>query len=57
MGKIKYNVNTCDHPVSELMVHFTKVCPNNCSFCIDKMNIGVNTTKPDVNKIIESIDK
>lgn len=57
--KIKYNVNTCDHPYkeSELMIHFTKVCPNNCSFCIDKINMGVNTAKPDINAIIKTIDR
>ena len=57
--KIRYNINTCDHPVdnNELMVHFTKACPNNCAFCIDKINLGVNTNKPDIDAIIESINK
>ena len=57
--KIRYNINTCDHPVesSELMIHFTKVCPNNCVFCIDRINIGVDTNKPNIEKIIKSIDK
>ena len=57
--KIRYNINTCDHPTeaSELMIHFTKVCPNNCSFCIDKLNIGVNHPIPDTDAIIKTIDK
>lgn len=56
--KIRYNINTCDHPAesSELMVHLTKLCPNNCIFCIDKVNEGVDTTKPNTNTIIETID-
>lgn len=57
--KIKYNINVCDSSKhkSELMIHFTKVCPNNCSFCIDKLNLGVNTKKPDIDKIIKTVDK
>ena len=57
--KIKYNINICDSNKhkSELMIHFTKVCPNNCSFCIDKLNLGVNTKKPDIDKIIKTVDK
>lgn len=57
--KIKYNVNVCDCNVhrNELMIHFTKVCPNNCSFCIDKMNLGVNTKKPDIKAIIRTVNK
>lgn len=57
--KIRYNVNTCDNGPhrSELMVHFTKLCPNSCPFCIDKFNIGVHHPKPDVDAIIKTIDK
>lgn len=56
---IKYNVNICDSSdkKSELMIHFTKICPNNCSFCIDKMNFGVNTKKPQIDKIINTIKR
>ena len=54
---IKYNVNVCDHAGSELMVHFTKACPNNCSFCIDKMNLGVATKKTNVDAIIYTIEQ
>ena len=54
--KIRYNVNTCDHGASELMVHFTKACTNKCAFCIDKVNNGIISRKTEVNKIIETID-
>lgn len=54
--KIRYNVNTCDHHEGELMIHFTKACPNNCSFCIDKTNNGVISKRTDVDKIIETVD-
>lgn len=55
--KIRYNINICDHSESELMVHLTKLCPNNCAFCIDKINKGVNTNKPNIDAIINSINK
>ena len=57
--KIRYNINTCDHSpkISELMIHFTKLCPNNCEFCIDKLNIGVNSKKPEIDKIIETVNE
>lgn len=57
--KIRYNINTCDHPAkdSELMIHFTKVCPNKCEFCIDKINYGVSSNKPNIDAIIKTIDK
>ena len=57
--KIRYNINTCDHPTeaSELMIHFTKVCPNNCCFCIDKINYGVAAKKPNIDAIIKTINK
>ena len=57
--KIRYNINTCDHPAkdSELMIHFTKACPNKCEFCIDKINYGVDTIKPDIDTIIKTIDR
>lgn len=54
---IKYNCNVCDRIYNEMMIHFTKNCPNNCPWCIDKANIGVNSKKPNVDKIYESILK
>lgn len=57
--KIRYNVNVCDCNThrNELMIHFTKSCPNNCSFCIDKLNKGVATISPNVDAIIKTVDK
>ena len=57
--KIRYNVNTCDHPTkdNELMIHFTKVCPNKCEFCIDKINYGVRSKKPNIEAIKRTISK
>lgn len=52
---IKYNINTCDQIVNEIMVHFTKSCENKCAFCIDSMNIGVKPQKPDIENIFKVI--
>lgn len=52
---IKYNCNVCDRIYNEMMIHFTKDCPNNCPFCIDKRNIGVDSRKPNVDSIFESL--
>lgn len=38
---IKYNVNACDQICNELQIHFTKLCPNKCPFCIDATNKGL----------------
>jgi pyruvate-formate lyase-activating enzyme len=53
---IKYNCNVCDRIYNEIMIHFTKDCPNNCPFCIDKRNAGINSRKPKVNEIYKSIE-
>lgn len=53
---IKYNCNVCDRIYNEVMIHFTKDCPNNCPFCIDKRNIGIDSRKPEVDKIYESLE-
>ena len=53
---IKYNVNVCDRIYNEMMIHFTKICPNNCPFCVDKKNKGVNDKAPDLEKIEKSIN-
>ena len=57
--KIRYNVNICDNGPhrNELMIHFTKICPNNCSFCIDKLNTGVNRKVPDILAITNTIKR
>lgn len=54
---IKYNCNVCDRIYNEVMIHFTKDCPNNCPFCIDKRNIGVDSRKPDVKAIWNALKK
>ena len=53
---IKYNCNVCDRIYNEMIIHFTKDCPNNCPFCIDKRNYGVNTREPNLEKIYKTID-
>lgn len=54
---IKYNVNACDQICSELQVHFTKVCPNKCPFCIDATNPGLRNKSsiPNVGQIFKRI--
>lgn len=49
---VKYNTNLCDRTGNELMLQLTKSCPNSCSFCIDKLNKGVEYNgKPNFDKI------
>ena len=38
MSKINFNTNLCDRINNELVLHLTQECPNNCCFCIDKLN-------------------
>lgn len=53
---VKYNVNTCDQICNELQIHFTKVCPNKCPFCIDATNPGLEKqVPPDVGAILDRI--
>lgn len=54
---IKYNCNTCDRINSEVMIHFTKNCPNKCPFCIDNINKGVEEREPDLDAIWMSLEK
>lgn len=54
---IKYNCNVCDRINKEVIIHFTKDCPNKCPFCIDRRNIGVNSRKPDITAIWNSLEK
>ena len=54
---IRYNVNVCDRIYNEMMIHFTKDCPNNCPFCVDKRNKGIGERKPNLNKIEQAIEK
>jgi len=54
---IKYNVNACDQIENELQIHFTKLCPNKCPFCVDALNKGLHDAvkKPDVRAIFSRI--
>lgn len=46
-------LNSCDGKYKDsLDVRFTKVCDNNCEFCIEKE--GIDGTKTNVDKLIES---
>ena len=60
MKFLKYNSNICDRTYNELMLQLTKACPNSCSFCIDKLNHGVDG-RPDFEaikaRILEYADK
>lgn len=47
-------MNACDGEYSSLDVHFTSLCDNNCSFCIDKGSNFKNYT-PLVDSIVSSV--
>lgn len=47
--------NSCDGIYKSADIHFTKLCDNNCAFCIDKKLAGINDTKPNVPAIMEQI--
>ena len=57
MGKyLNYNVNICDNIFNDLEIHFTKACENNCPFCIDKLNAGIDeSARPNVNAIFARV--
>lgn len=54
MKLLKYNSNICDRINNELMVMITKSCPNSCTFCIDKFNVGIKG-HPDFESIKERV--
>jgi organic radical activating enzyme len=55
-GKINFNVNLCDRINNELVLHLTQECPNNCCFCIDKLNKKYDYKgKPDFAAIKQAI--
>lgn len=47
--------NTCDGAYNSIDVHFTNICDNKCTFCIDKNSIIVNNGKPNWRDIYNSI--
>lgn len=56
MSKINFNTNLCDRINNELVLHLTQKCPNNCCFCIDKLNKHYNYEgKPDFAAIKQTI--
>ena len=56
-GKIRYNVNPCDHGFSEFIVHLTKSCENKCPFCIAANYNDIGYVKPDIKSICETLKK
>jgi len=52
---MKLNINCCDGIYNSLDVHFTSVCDNKCSHCVDLCYAGKNISKPDANAIVETI--
>ena len=53
MFGIRYNVNICDNILRDLEIHFTKACDNQCPFCIDRMNKGIDESpRPNVDAIM-----
>ena len=48
-------VNCCDGIYNSLDVHFTSVCDNKCSHCVDLCYAGLNIPKPDINAIVDTI--
>lgn len=52
---IKMKCNCCDGIYNTFDVHFTKYCDNNCKHCVDKLGLGIDTKKPNVDNICESI--
>lgn len=47
--------NCCDGIYNSIDVHFTKVCDNNCGFCIDKKYKGLGLDKPNVEEIVKTV--
>lgn len=47
--------NCCDGIYNSFDVHFTSLCDNKCSHCIDKCFDGSGIAKPDVNSIANTI--
>ena len=52
---MKLNCNCCDGIYNSFDVHFTSLCDNKCSHCIDTRYKGLGISKPNVPAIIETI--
>ena len=46
--------NTCDcsHTIN---VHFTKACPHNCDYCVDKLSVDKSPITPNVDKMFNTV--
>lgn len=57
---MNFDKNCCDGIYNSIDIHFTRLCDNKCSFCIDKKYRGIDDEKPNVqalvNKIVEIKD-
>ena len=49
------NCNCCDGVYNSFDVHFTSLCDNKCSHCIDKCFDGTGISKPNVDEIVKTI--
>ena len=52
-----FKKNCCDGVYNSFDVHFTSLCDNKCSHCIDLKYNGISIKIPDVNKIVDTIVK
>lgn len=52
---MKLNVNCCDGIYKSFDVHFTSVCDNKCSHCVDLCYAGKGIARPDINAISKTI--
>ena len=52
---MKLKCNCCDGVYNSFDVHFTSLCDNRCSHCIDKCYEGMGISKPTVNSIVRTI--
>lgn len=52
---MKLNVNCCDGIYQSFDVHFTSVCDNKCSHCVDLCYAGKGISKPNVEAISKTI--
>jgi organic radical activating enzyme len=52
---MKMKTNCCDGIYNSFDVHFTSLCDNKCSHCIDLKYNGLNIKKPDIKAITKTI--
>lgn len=54
---MKLKCNCCDGIYNSFDIHFTSICDNKCSHCIDNCYCGTGISRPDVNNIVNTIIK